>query len=152
MKTVAGIFAFATLAALFAGCSSQPVPPPASGSSSAAVKSAPLEEPFPSILTRWNYYRAAAGVLPIVDEPDLNAAALHHAKYLVRNHIEWGDAIIRDGRMLETGWNPSAHYESVGNPWYTADGADWAGATTIIRGSAIPLDGASLVDGQAERL
>jgi hypothetical protein len=54
--------------------------------------------------------------------------------------------------MIETGWNGSAHYESTGNPWYTADGADWAGAATIIRGAAIPLDGASLVDGQAERL
>jgi hypothetical protein len=111
-----------------------------------------LEEPFPGILTRWNYYRTAAGVPPIADEPDLNNAALHHAKYLVRNHLEWGDAVIRDGRMIETEWNGSAHYESVGNPWYTADGADWAGAASIVRGSAIPLDGASLVDAQVDRL
>jgi hypothetical protein len=151
MKTVVAILASAMSAALL-GCSSQPVPPQASSSSAAAAQSAPLEEPFPSILTRWNYYRAAAGVPPIVDEAELNEAALHHAKYLVRNHLEWGDAIMRDGRMIETGWNGSAHYESVGNSWYTADGADWAGAATIIRGAAIPLDGASLVDGQAERL
>lgn len=142
------------LLCLIAACSSQAPSAASSGASAGVVPghSPALEEPFRSILYRWNFYRTAAGVPPIADESDLNDAALHHAKYLVRNHIEWGDAVIRDGRMIETGWNGSAHYESVGNPWYTADGADWAGATTIIRGSAIPLDGASLVDGQAERL
>jgi hypothetical protein len=116
------------------------------------MQSAPLEEPFRSILVRWNYYRAAVDVPPIVAEPALNEAALHHAKYLVNNHIEAGDAVFRDGRMLEVGLNPSAHAESVGNPWYTEDGDKWANFATVIRGSKVPTDGAALVDGQAARL
>ena len=49
------------------------------------------------MLARWNYYRASAGVPPIVADPELNLAAEHHAKYLVENHIEAGDGTVKDG-------------------------------------------------------
>jgi cysteine-rich secretory family protein len=133
------------------GCSSQ-TPHATPSITSSAPQPAPLQEPFQSVLVRWNYYRAAAGVPPIVADPALNEAALHHAKYLVNNHIDAGDAVISQGRMLETGWNASAHAESVGNPWYTEDGEKWAQYATVIRGTAPPTDGTALVDEQASRL
>ena len=37
----------------------------------------------------------AVGVPPIVADPELNDAALHHAKYLVNNHIDAGDAVYQ---------------------------------------------------------
>src|ERR1022692_647150 len=108
------------------GCSSQTAATPSSSSETSSTPTAPLQEPFSSVLARWNYYRASAGVPPIVAEPELNLAAQHHAKYLVENHVDAGDGTVKDGRLLETGWNASAHAESVGNPWYTEDGAKWA--------------------------
>jgi hypothetical protein len=152
-KVLIGVSA-TILVCLVAGCSSQtPVATPSTTSATSGVpQSAPLEEPFRSILARWNYYRTSAGVPPIVADPALNEAALHHAKYLVNNHLDAGDAFVRDGRMFEHGWNASAHSESEGNPWYTEDGAKWADHATVIRGASIPTDGASLVDGQTARL
>jgi hypothetical protein len=141
----------AALLCFLAGCAPQ-TPPETSAAASSAMPSAPLEEPFRSVLVRWNYYRASAGVPPIVAEPALNDAALHHAKYLVNNHIEDGDAVFRDGRMIETGGGPRAHSETPGNPWYTADGDEWANFATVIRGPKVPIDGAALVDGQAARV
>jgi len=153
MKIPLVMCAFALLGVL-AGCSSQaPLATPSTSLSSASVApSAPLQEPFRSTLVRWNYYRASAGVPPIVADPELNQAALHHAKYLVNNHIDAGDGVVKDGRLLETGWNASAHAESVGNPWYTDDGAKWADYANVFRGTTIPTDGTSLVDEQASRL
>ncbi len=144
----------AALLSFLAGCASQTPPETSAGASvaSSAMPSAPLEEPFRSVLARWNFYREAVGVPQIVAEPELNEAALHHAKYLVNNHIESGDAVYRDGRMIEVGWASSAHAESPGNPWYTKDGDKWANFATIIRGPKVPIDGAALVDGQAARL
>jgi hypothetical protein len=121
-------------------------PPP-----SEASKTTPLEEPFRSTLARWNYYRASVSVPVLEVDPALNDAALHHAKYLVNNHIDAGDGIIRQGRLIETGWNTSAHSESVGNPWYTEDGEKWANYANVFRGSAPVSDGTTLVDEQASR-
>ncbi len=138
---------------LIAGCSSLPSAASRSTASAAssATSSTPLQEPFPGILARWNYYRASAGVPPVVVDPALSDAAAHHAKYLVENHIKSADAVIKDGRMIESGWNTSAHSESAGNPWYTDDGAKWADYATVVRGTGIPTDGAALVDDQATR-
>jgi Cysteine-rich secretory protein family len=154
MKLLIGLSGAAVLLCLLAGCSSQSPGATTSKSSVAsnAPPPAPLEEPFRSILTRWNFYRASVGVAPIVADPELNEAALHHAKYLVNNHIDAGDAVIKDGRMIENGWNASAHSESEGNSWYTEDGAKWADYANVIRGRTIPTDGAALVDEQAARL
>jgi hypothetical protein len=152
MKIPLVMCAFALLGVL-AGCSSQaPLATPSTSLSSASVApSAPLQEPFQSTLVRWNYYRASAGVPPIVADQMLNEAALHHAKYLVNNHIDAGDAVIKNGRMIESGWNASAHAESVGNPWYTEDGEKWAEYASVIRGTGPVTDGTSLVDEQAAR-
>jgi hypothetical protein len=144
-------FGATVLACLLVACSAQM---PASGPASAPTaetQSAPLSEPFRSSLARWNYYRSSVGVPAIDADPALNEAALHHAKYLVKNHISAGDAVLSQGRMIETGWNASAHAESVGNQWYTADGAKWADYATVIRGSAPISDGTALVDEQAAR-
>src|SRR5689334_9779464 len=98
MKTLAGLGA-AALICFIAGCSSQPpVNSTRPSAASNALPSTPLQEPFGGVLARWNYYRASAGVPPIAADPALNEAALHHAKYLVNNHIEAGDAVIQDGR------------------------------------------------------
>ena len=72
-----------TLLGFVAGCSSQePARTPSTSSvTSSATPSAPLQEPFGSVLVRWNYYRVSAGVPPIVADPELNLAAEHHAKY-----------------------------------------------------------------------
>jgi hypothetical protein len=139
---------------LVTGCSLQAPSsaPPAPSPNSSIAASSPLQEPFPSALVRWNYYRASAGVPPIAADPMLNEAALHHAKYLVNNHIDAGDAVIKNGRIVETGWNASAHAESVGNPWYSEDGEKWAEYASVIRGTARVTDGTSLVDEQASRL
>jgi hypothetical protein len=154
IRKFAGISGGIALLCLIAGCSSQM--PAATASPSAntagAPQSASLEEPFRSTLARWNYYREAAGVPPIVAAPALNEAALHHAKYLVNNHINAGDGVVRNGHLSMTGWNASAHAESPGNPWYTVDGAKWADYANVFRGSTVPADGAALVDVQAVRL
>ena len=153
MKILIAVSGAAGLVCLVAGCSSQTpaATPSASSVTSSESSLPPLQEPFSSVLARWNYYRASAGVPPIVADPELNLAALHHAKYLVENHIDAGDGRIEDGRLLETGWNLSAHAESIGNPWYTEDGEKWANYANVFRGSAIPTDGTSLVDEQAAR-
>jgi len=143
----------ATLVCLVTGCSSQtPASSPSTSTAYSVSPSAPLQEPFGSVLARWNYYRVNAGVPPIVADPALNEAALHHAKYLVNNHIEAGDGTVENGHLIETGWNVSAHAESVGNPWYTEDGAKWADYANVFRGTGIPADGSALVDEQASRL
>jgi len=154
MKILIGVSGAAAILCLIAGCSLEtPAPtPPTSSVTSSGVQTVPVQEPFPSILARWNYYRASVGVPPIVADPALNEAALHHAKYLVNNHIDAGDGVVSNGRVIETGWNASAHSESVGNQWYTEDGAKWADYANVIRGSAVPTDGAVLVDEQASRL
>jgi hypothetical protein len=153
MKILVAVSGAAALVCLVAGCSSQTpaATPSTSSETSSESPSAPLQEPFSSVLARWNYYRASAGVPPIVADPKLNEAALHHAKYLVENHVEAGDGTIKDGRLLETGWNASAHAESVGNQWYTEDGEKWANYANVFRDSAIFTDGTSLVDEQAAR-
>ncbi len=146
--------AAALLVCALSGCASI-APSAAQSAPSAAAPSAPpsapLEEPFRSILARWNYYRASVGLPAIVADPALNQAALHHAKYLVNNHIDAADAVIKNGRMIENGWNASAHSESEGNSWYTDDGAKWADYSNVVRGTSIPTDGAALVDEQAAR-
>jgi hypothetical protein len=150
MNLVVG-FGAPVMACLMIACAAQM---PASGppsTSTAATQSTALQEPFRSSLARWNYYRASVGVPAIDADPALNDAALHHAKYLVKNHIAAGDAELDHGRIIETGWNASAHAESVGNQWYTEDGAKWADYATIIRGSAPISDGTALVDEQAAR-
>src|SRR5208283_800309 len=149
-----GLGTAAFLVCAVSGCSSlspPAVPSTSTAISSAAPLSAPLEEPFRGILARWNYYRASVGLPAIVADPVLNEAALRHAKYLVNNHIDAADAVIKNGRMIENGWNASAHSESEGNPWYTDDGAKWADYSNVVRGTSIPTDGAALVDEQASR-
>ena len=153
MKILIRMSGVAALVCLLAGCSSlTSVATPSSTVASSVVQSASLQEPFGSILSRWNYYRQSAGVRPIVADPALNQAALHHARYLVNNHIDAGDGTIVDGRFIESGWNASAHSESEGNQWYTEDGAKWADAANVIRGTVVPKDGSALVDEQAARL
>jgi hypothetical protein len=152
LKILIGVTGVLALVCFFAGCSSlAPATTSTSLPNPSHPESAPLEEPFRSILARWNYYRASVGVPPIVADAKLNEAALHHAKYLVNNHIDAADAVIKNGRMLENGWNASAHSESEGNPWYTEDGAKWADYSNVVRGTSIPTDGAALVDEQAAR-
>src|SRR5579872_4184058 len=153
IKILLAVSGAATLGCLMAGCSSQRAATPSTASvTTSAPNSAPLQEPFGSVLVRWNYYRASVGVPPIVADPELNVAAEHHAKYLVENHIEAGDGRIQDGRLIESGWNASAHAESIGNQWYTEDGAKWADYSNVFRGSGIPSDGTALVDEQAARI
>jgi len=153
MRTVATLVAGSVLVCLAAGCSSRnSSAAPASSSGTSAPSSAPLAEPFSSALVRWNYYREAAGVAPIAADPELNLAAQHHAKYLVENHIAVADAILENGRMLESGYNASAHSESEGNPYYTSDGDKWAPYSTIIRADKMLSNGAPLVDDQAARV
>jgi hypothetical protein len=152
MRILFGASCSVLLGCLLAGCVAQTTPGTASAPSSNVAQSAPLEEPFRSVLTRWNYYRAAAGVPPIVADPELNVAAQHHAKYLVENHIDAADSIVADGKMRENGYNASAHAESEGNPYYTADGEKWAPYATIIRSDQRLLDGAPLVDAQVARV
>jgi hypothetical protein len=156
MRMLLGVCGATGLFCLIAGCASGPsgMAPAISGTTSGTASqrsSAPLQEPFSSALSRWNYYRTSAGVPPVVADPALNEAALHHAKYLVNNHLDAGDAVISDGRMIETGWNASAHFESVGNQWFTEDGAKWGQYANVIRGTAPVTDGAALVDEQATR-
>jgi hypothetical protein len=150
------IFAVASamaLISLVAGCSTpsslQTAP---SVAASSATPSEPLQQPFPSVLARWNYYREAAGVPPITAEPALNEAAEHHAKYLMKNHLDADDGFVTEGRLSMTAFNPSAHGESPGNPWYTQDGARWAEYASVFRGTRIPNDASSLVDVQAARV
>src|SRR5579871_3102049 len=153
-KTLVGVSGVAAILFLMAACSSQMLTatPSTSPETAGVAPSAPLPEPYPAVLARWNYYRASVGIPPIVVEPELNQAALHHAKYLVNNHIAAGDGTISNGRLVETGWNLSAHSESEGNQWYTEDGAKWADYTNVFRGTAVPTDGAALVDAQAAGL
>src|SRR5579872_2791450 len=84
-KTLVGVSGVAAILFLMAACSSQMLTatPSASPETAGVAPSAPLPEPYPAVLARWNYYRASVGIPPIVVDPALNQAALHHAKYLV---------------------------------------------------------------------
>jgi hypothetical protein len=56
-----------------------------------------------SWLTTVNYYRAMAGLAPVTENPTMSAAAYKHSCYMLYNDI--------------------THYETVGMPGYTAEGA-----------------------------
>lgn len=107
----------------------------------------PLAEPFASALTRWNYYRTSAGVPALVVKPELSEAATHHSRYLVKNHIPGGTAVLQQGHLEQVLANPGSLEESVGNQFYTEDGAKWARVANVFRSSQMPPDGAGIVDG-----
>ena len=142
----AAIFLFTT-----AGCAakaSAPQQAPAATASSAASTLAqpPLAEPFASALVRWNYYRTAAGVPALVVKPELNQAAAHHSRYLVKNHITGGNAVLQQGHLDQVLDNPGSFEESEGNQFYTEDGAKWSRYANVLRSSQMPPDGAPIVD------
>jgi uncharacterized protein YkwD len=67
----------------------------------------------PSWLVRVNHWRTLAGLAPVSSAPELNAAAVEHARYLVKHVIEGkGDELDGGG----------AHTEDPSDQWYTPAG------------------------------
>lgn len=64
-------------------------------------------------LERVNHWRTLAGLRAIVSDPELNAAAKDHARYLVKHALE-GKADELDGG--------GAHTEDPSDRWYTREG------------------------------
>jgi hypothetical protein len=93
---------------------------PASASIKSSDASKPLAEsnhppPMrgPSWLERVNYWRTLAGLAAVSEAPDLSAAAVEHARYLVKHVVEGkGDELSGAG----------AHTEDPSDRWYTPGG------------------------------
>src|SRR5579885_1270316 len=99
------------LALAVAACASLAMRP--SGAPSAAQ--APAAKQEPEWLATMNRYRRADGLLPVVEDPDLGAADLNHARYLVKNHVTCSAGA-------------GMHSEDKSNRWYTSSGY-WAAQT-----------------------
>lgn len=137
----------AALTIVVFGCSQQTSTPPSQASPPAVASiDASVPENFRSAYDRWNYYRQAAGLPPINVDPNLNLAAEHHAKYLVKNHIPGGDAIVEGGRLRQVTAAQTIHEETRGNSWYTEDGAKVGAIASVLRAKTIPPDGAAIID------
>jgi hypothetical protein len=147
---IAAAIIMLTLAGCAAKASAPQTPSAANASPANANQNAPaqpaLAEPFASALSRWNYYRTSAGVPALVVKPELSEAAVHHSRYLVKNHVQGGTAVLQQGHLDQVVANPGSLEESVGNQFYTEDGAKWSQASNVIRSSLMPPDGAPIVD------
>ncbi len=90
--------------------------PSASSSANAESSAAP-----PPWLARLNYFRALAGLRPVVEDPELSDGDRKHAVYLVKNY---GPAIEK-GESLGI----AAHTEDPSKKWYTPEGRLAAGSS-----------------------
>jgi uncharacterized protein YkwD len=86
--------------------------PPRGHSRTSATQSGALSTTLAS-LERVNYWRALENLAPVSSTPDLNGAALKHARYLVKHALE--------GKLAELAAG-GAHTEDPSDEWYTPDG------------------------------
>ncbi len=87
------------------------------------------------------------GLPPIEADQKLCRGATLHSTYLVKNHVQGGSILIASNRAEGRIGVPGVGEESVGNPWYTEDGAEAARRADIIRGPDLPADGGLFVEG-----
>jgi hypothetical protein len=144
---VPGAAAALLLCVALSSCSSaktasatQPAPP------APAITTASIAEPLRSAIDRINFYRMAAGVPPVTTTQSINAACVKHSTYIVKNRIQGSDAIFLQDRLRNLALVPGVREESVGNQWYTEEGAAAARQGYVIRGATAPADGAALID------
>lgn len=104
------------------------------GTSQAAAAPRATEDAW---LARLNYYRTAAKLAPVAENPALSEGCRDHARYVVMNY--W--------QPLRSGRNPgaAAHREDRDNRWYTAAGLAAATHGNLRMGSE-PLSGAEAID------
>jgi len=95
---------------------------------------------------RVNYYRAMAKLPPIVDDSAISAAALNHARYLVKNGIGGGDMVLEKGQLRFHAPQDAFRWEDKGRPGYTDDGAAAGRNAAVIAAREIDLSGADFVD------
>lgn len=133
------------LCAIAFGCSSAShnAPAPTSAASTSAGQNNPT---LTTLLARANYYRAAAGLPPIEASPSLSQACQKHSAYLVNNHIGASSATISDGKLSDLAMQTGTSEESVGNPFYSEEGAAAARYSYVIRGATLPPDATDIVD------
>jgi hypothetical protein len=99
-----------------------------------------------SAKARVNYYRAMAKLPPIVDDAAINAGALNHARYLVKNGIAGGDIVLDDGQLHFQSPQDAFRWEVKGKPFYTDDGASAGRNAVVLTARQINLSGADFVD------
>jgi hypothetical protein len=79
----------------------------------------------PAWLNEINYWRKAAGLQPVADQPAWDLGIKHHLTYLEKT----------PARYL-TGQYASAHTENPASPYYTTDGAQEAASSDLAEGAA----------------
>jgi len=95
---------------------------------------------------RANYYRAMAKLPPIVEDPAISAAALNHARYLVKNGIAGGDIVLGQPNIHSQMPQDSFRWEVKGKPYFTDDGATAGRDGVIVSAPQINLSGVEFVD------
>ncbi|MGA6970631.1 MAG: hypothetical protein WBY93_03310 [Candidatus Binatus sp.] len=99
-----------------------------------------------SAKARVNYYRAMAKLPPIVDDSAIDAGALDHARYLIKNGIFGGDILLDNGRLRFQTPQDAFRWEVKGKPFFSDDGASAAKNAVVVTARAINLSGADFVD------
>ncbi len=87
--------------------------PESSPASVAAAPSPPAATHEPSWLVRMNHWRELVGLPAVSSDPELDAAAKAHARYLVKHVLEGKEGELEGG---------GAHTEDPSDPWYTPAG------------------------------
>jgi hypothetical protein len=107
---------------------------------SAVPGQTPLQATPPEAATieQINHYRAMLQIPASQFDPQLSAAADHHARYLVENHIAAVDGELANGALIENARAQEAHRESPDKPFYTADGARLADVAVVVGARSIP--------------
>ncbi len=80
-----------------------------------------------------NRYRRANDLQPVVEDPELSAADLNHARYLVKNRIAFSAGA-------------GMHDENKSNQWYTSGGY-WAGRSGDVVLTSHPISEAEAIEG-----
>lgn len=83
----------------------------------------------PDWLTTINYWRQAAGLPPVTDQPAWDTGIQHHLTYIEDTPASY-----------MTGQYASLHTENPASPYYTADGASEGAASDLVEGVTSDLE------------
>jgi hypothetical protein len=94
------------------------------------VTGAALVPPAPAWLNHLNMYRDLANLPPVADDPSLHEGTMLHARYMVKNDVEF-----------------DPHREDPAKPFYTEQGNEAAGKSITYADPRIDLPDEQIIDG-----